>query len=406
MPHISVRPVRHVRPVGHVRLVFSILAALLLVGFLFYVRSGKPYVRGAWITGYGTGYLTPAQVDRTIAAAKQAKLNLLFVEVRKSADAYYKPGIEPLASNVTPGFDPLAYLVKKAHAEGIKVHAWVSVYRVYRGNALPANPSHLANRHRDWLALSDTGKVVAPDGVFIDPANLKARQYTVRVIADIVRRYDIDGLHLDFIRYPGPRWGFSKTALKRYRNETGVRGKMGYDEPMWEQWRRQQVTDCLRAIRRKVKKIKPQLLLSAATIAYGECYKDFESTYAFRAVGQDWRGWLTEGLLDANVPMDYRNTLEPAKLGEFRRWLPAFRRWGGGKPVFVGLASYASYSRAVARQIEDVRRQDLDGFAVFCFNESGVRIAEDRKYLARSLAETDSIWKKWHGSAGEFLENR
>jgi uncharacterized lipoprotein YddW (UPF0748 family) len=386
-------------------LVIAIPALLLVAGILAYVFSGTPYVRGAWMTGYGEGYLTPSQVDRTITAAKNAKLNLLFVEVRKSADSYYRSGVEPLAPGIAPGFDPLAYLLKRAHAEGIKVHAWVSVYRVQRGSKLPADPSHLANRHPEWLALSDSGTVATPDGIFIDPASREALQYTERVIADIVRRYDIDGLHLDFIRYPGARWGYSKAALNRYRHETGVTAKPRPDDPMWQEWRRRQVTECVRSIRRKARAIKPHLLISAATITYGECPADFHNTFAYRSLGQDWSGWLAEGLIDANVPMNYRNTLQPAKREEFRKWLHAFRRWGGGRPVFVGMAAYTSYSRAVAGQIEDVRRQDLDGFVIFCFNESGTRVTENRKYLTLSLSQTNSIWRKWHGSCGEFLKN-
>ena len=379
---------------------------LLLACIVAYVFSGRQYVRGAWITGFGSGYLTPAEVDRTIAAAKAAKLNLLIVEVRKSADAYYRSDMEPLALGVAPGFDPLADLLEKAHAEGIKVHAWVSVYRVWRGNSHPTDPRHLANRHPEWLCLSREGVVNAPDGIFVDPGVPEAVNYTVKVVADIVRSYNIDGLHLDFVRYPDRRWGYSQAALARYRGETRVEGTPSPDDALWQQWRREQVTNSVRTIRRVVERLKPGLPISAATIAYGDCSTEFADTFAYKYLGQDWWRWLSEDLLDANMPMNYRDARRPESLQQFRDWLPAFRKWGAGKPVFVGLAAYMNDSDSLTEQIEEVRRHDMDGFVVFCFNESGIRVVQSRHSLARTLAGTDSWWRKWRTSGAAFLKNR
>ncbi len=81
----------------------------------------------------GQGFFTAGEVDATIAATKKAGMNALFIEVRKFADAYYDSKIEPHGSNIAADFDPLAYTIKKAHAEGIQVHAWVVVYRAWCG---------------------------------------------------------------------------------------------------------------------------------------------------------------------------------------------------------------------------------------------------------------------------------
>lgn len=378
----------------------------MLLGALFYIYTGREYVRGAWITGYGTGYMTPGEVDRTIAAAKAAKLNLLVVEVRRSANAYYRSGLEPVDSSVAPGFDPLDCLIKKAHAEGIKVHAWVSICRVWRGDSFPPDPAHLVNRHPDWLARSYADKVKAPDGIFIDPGVPDAANYTVRVVTDIARRYDIDGLHLDFIRYPGAQWGYSTTALKRYYAEAGTKARPEPDDPHWQEWRREQVTNLVRNLRHKVRRIKPKLLMSAATIAYGECPAEFSDTFAYKHLGQDWQRWLSDDLIDAHMPMNYRDTRQPEKLEEFNRWLYSFKKWSGGKPVFVGLAAYISDAKAIEAQVDEVRKAGHDGFVVFCFNESGIRVAESRDKLTRSLSETDSCWRKWSASCGAFLREK
>lgn len=388
------------------RVVFALLFGLSLLAVLTVVlcNLSRPQpLRGAWITGYGTGYMTPAQVDRTIAAAKAARLNALFIEVRRSANAYYRSSLEPMDPSVSQGFDPLAYILKRAHAEGISIHAWVSVCRVWRGASSPADRNHLVNLHPEWLALSSNGEISAPDGIFIDAGVPEARNHTVRVITEIVSRYEIDGLHLDFIRYPAVTWGYSRIALQRYQTETGATEKPAPDDAAWQQWRRNQVTNLVEAIRHEVGAAKPGLPISAASICYGECPEAFEDTFAYANLGQDWRLWLANGLIDANVPMNYRDTRRPGELEEFRAWLARYDEWGGGRPVFVGLASYMSDSDAVRSQIEDVRRAGLDGFVVFCLNQSGVRVTESRDRLADSISSTAALHPSWHSSCGPFV---
>ncbi len=388
------------------RLVSAILFGLALLAILavVFLNLARPRpMRGAWITGYGTGYMTPAQVDRTIAAAKAAKLNALFIEVRRSANAYYRSSMEPMDPSVEPGFDPLANILRAAHAEGISVHAWVSVCRVWRGQSPPTDPDHLVNRHPDWLAVSSSGKVNAPDGVFIDPGIPEARDHVVQVVSEIVRRYDIDGLHLDFIRYPASTWGYSQTALRRFCAETGVTEKPAPNDPAWQQWRRNQVTNLVEAIRQEVSAAKPDLPISAATICYGECPETFEDTFAYKHLGQDWGLWLVNGLIDASMPMNYRDTRLPGKLEEFSGWLSHYNEWSGGRPVFVGLAAYMSDAETVRSQIDDVRRAGLDGFVVFCFNESGVRVNESRDHLVDGISSTASPPLAWRASCGAFL---
>ncbi|HOK55146.1 MAG TPA: family 10 glycosylhydrolase, partial [Armatimonadota bacterium] len=82
--------------------------------------------RGAWVTAWSNGFLTPEEADETIRLAKEANLNALFIQVRKVGDAYYKSSFEPRAKNIEnlPDYDPLAYVIEKAHAEGLEVHAW------------------------------------------------------------------------------------------------------------------------------------------------------------------------------------------------------------------------------------------------------------------------------------------
>jgi len=347
-------------------------------------------VRAAWVSGWGKGLYTRAEVDRTIAAAKQAKLNVIFFDCRKAADAHYLGGIEPVAKGVEPGFDPLGYAIERAHLEGIEVHAWVSVYRVWRGDPNLAGPKHLLNTHPEWLSYSCFGERRSSDGTFVNPGAPEATAYTTRVIVDIVTRYDVDGLQLDFIRYPHADWGYSAIALRRYCEQTGTRTRPAPSDPKWREWKRRQVTLHVAEIRAAVHRVKPRLPISAATICWGDCPSDFGGAFAYRHLGQDWKGWLARGLIDANCPMNYRRGGIAREAGQFGKWLASLRKWGGGKPVYVGVATYLNGAPGVLRQIDEIERHRMDGFAVFSFNESDLCSAKMRKQIADGLGGRSS----------------
>ncbi len=368
-----------------------IRAFVLLVPFVLSLApASAAQVRAAWLSGWGKGIYTRAEIDRAVDAAKTAGLNVVFFDCRKAADAHYLGGIEPVAKGVEPGFDPLGYAIERAHAEGIKVHAWVSVYRVWRGRSKPGDPKHLVNAHHDWLSYSYSGKLISPDGIFLNPAVSEATAYTTRVIVDIVSRYGVDGLHLDFIRHPHADWGYSTVALKRYYRETGAKKKPAPSDAKWREWRRRQVTLHVAEIRRAVHQVKPRLPISAATICWGDCPTEFAGTFAYKHLGQDWKGWLARGLIDMNCPMNYRRESVPHEADQFRRWLREFKRWGGGKPVCVGVATYLNNAAAVLRQICEIEKREMDGFAVFSFNETQLCSEEMRGQIAEGLGRQTS----------------
>lgn len=330
-------------------------------------------IRGAWISAWEKGYLTPEEADATIAAAKKAKLNTLFIQVRKTADAYYNSQIEPVAPNLPPNYDPLAYMIEKAHQQGISVHAWINVCRVWIGKKLPDDPNHIVNKHPDWLNRDYKGNNRATDGMFIDPGVPEAREYVVSVISDIAKRYDVDGIHLDYIRYPGTDWGYSQAALSRFMAETGRDNKPSAGDTKWSVWRRDQVTQLLIDIREGVLAVRPKAQITAATIAWKSCTKDFCDSLAYNRVYQDWRRWVVKGYIDANVPMNYRSDDGKAGATQFRGWLTGFKRWSGKTPTYVGIDVYHNTAKALANQIRSTNNSSLAGFVLFSFNDTPER---------------------------------
>ena len=240
-------------------------------------------------------------------------MNAVFVQMRKRADSYYASHYEPWATDDLEHFDALAYLCRQAHAPGlprIQVHAWINACAV-GGNK---GPQSLVKMHPDWLSLSDTGADYDGESTKIDPGNPAAADWTYRVYLDVVRHYDVDGIHMDFIRYGGSgptvgHWGYNAVSVARYNARYGTTGQPLWNDPRWRLWRRDQVTALVRRVSVEAHALKPHIIVSAATICWGDGPKDdaaYEAKSAsYSEVFAPWRDWLRDGLLDLNCPMTY-----------------------------------------------------------------------------------------------------
>lgn len=352
------------------------ILSLVLVLVIGSVACAAAEVRGGWVTSWQEGFITPQEVDATVAAAKKAGLNALFIEVRKVADAYYDSKIEPRAPEIPAGFDPLAYTIQKAHAEGIQVHAWVVVYRAWSGAKTgPTDPNHIMRKHPDWVMVSDAGKNYSGEGMYLDPGVPEAREYIASVFEDIAKRYNIDGIQYDYVRYPGKNWGYSEAALKRYYAETGATQKPDKDDPKWAQWRRDQVTALVKLAHDKIKAANPKVQISASTICYGGSPTVWEKTTPYADVMQDWYLWMREGWIDINIPMNYRTEKRASQAKAFRQWIENSENWNGGRVVYQGIYSDENPIADVLKQIEATRKAGQEGFVLFAFNASKRRAA-------------------------------
>ncbi|HUP50019.1 MAG TPA: family 10 glycosylhydrolase [Thermoanaerobaculia bacterium] len=187
-------------------------------------------VRALWVDSFNPGLRSPAQIDELIERARRGNLNTIIAQIRRNAQGLYAKSPEGWVENYVPppGFDPLQYLIDKAHPEGIEVHAWVNIGPVYTGHPniamaawpcrVPCDPNHLFNRHGYrapepdyWLTRthpSFTDGTITPflgermsSGLwFMDLGHPDAADYTIRVLVELLRDYDVDGIHLDYNR--------------------------------------------------------------------------------------------------------------------------------------------------------------------------------------------------------------
>ena len=409
--------------------VSHIIGGLLLCGLLPFVltasereveSSSKPTTqavwRGFWVDAFHPGIKSPAEVDQLVADLQRLDCNVVFAQVRRRGDAYFRQSVEPFTADeeVADGFDPLEYLLKRAHASEIQVHAWVNMMPVWRGDdPPPTNDEHLFRRHGleaqgkdNWLTCSRSGETRFPAGYFLDPGHPAVSAHIVNVVMDLVRKYPVDGIHLDYIRYPeveddqqeGRDVGYNPVSVARFNARYG---RTGVPEPLdeaWQQWRRDQVTQLVRRLRVELLEENPQLLFSAALIAWRDGPRDvseWAETAPYREVFQDWHSWRKEGLLDIAVPMNYDREHVPEQKEFFDRWIRFEKQNRYDSQLIVGLGAYlnsyesnrqqAARALAAADGLEGADGINFFSYAVAANTDAGdteSRLEQLRKAMA------------------------
>ena len=323
--------------------------------------------RAFWVDAFNPGFKTPQEVTKLIADAQRANANAIVAQVRRRGDAFYTSAIEPrtLDPNVPPGFDPLQDLIDKAHAAGIEVHAWMVTLPVVSGTKLPAG--HVWQQHGpsaqgndNWAMLTYGGE--APG--FLDPGHPDAVDYTVSVYLDLLKRYDVDGVQLDYVRYGGPTWGYNPTAIARFNQQTGRSGKPAPTDPAWMQWRRDQVTNLVRKLYVESLAIKPRVKITAATIAWGDGPTNdagWYQTQPYKEVLQDWRAWLEEGIVDMAMPMTYQREYKRSQKLAYDRWIEFAKDHQYNRQIAIGPGNYLNYIEDTLAQVRRAENPSAKG---------------------------------------------
>ena len=374
----------------------TLLAALFLSGATFSPgaearRPSRPEVRSLWVDGFHAGIRSQNEVEELVAHATRTHLNTLFIQVRRRGDALYTGGIEPSLDdpNYSPDFDGLAAIVTAGHKSGLKVHAWINAMPVWRDEAPPKDPRHVFNQHGpartgpdNWLTRSREGVQKFPVGYFLDPGHPAVQDHLVRVYLDITRRYEIDGIHFDYIRYPeteerlprGSNVGYNEVSLARFHRATGRTDIPAPEDEAWIRWRRQQVTELVRRVSIEARALRPKVQVSAATIAWGEPPKskgDFDNVSPMQRIFQNWGDWLDEGLLDAAAPMNYAREHDPRVREWFNGWISWEKKNKSDRHLVVGIGAYLNSRAGVLAQVERSRAKAgghrADGVSFFSY---------------------------------------
>lgn len=378
-------------------------------------QSAPPTVRALWVVR--TTLTSPEAVKQMVSRARANDFTDLIVQVRGRGDAYYKPRWEPRASELSAQpaeFDPLALAISEAHRAGLRVHAWINTFLVANMDTPPVMTDHALYRHPEWLMLPRPlaaqllrldpkseefrGRLIEHargnrgelEGLYLSPAHPAVREHIYSIWIDLLERYDVDGLHFDYVRYPSPQFDYSRSALERFRAEVvaglgaGERqllDRLAASDPLvyattfperYAQFQRDQVTQLVERIYYGVKARKPQVAVSAAVFANDED--------AYERRFQDWKTWLRRGLLDIVCPMAYTPDTET-----FRKQIAVAVGAASGRRVWSGIGAYRQPVEATVEKIRVARELGAQGFVLFSY-DSTVRQSENNpegRYLER-----------------------
>jgi uncharacterized lipoprotein YddW (UPF0748 family) len=345
----------------------SLIAALVLALTVVPVGVGaadpdpaaEAQLRAFWVDAFNPGIYDPDQVATLVDDAAAANVNALFVQVGRRFDCFCNDALYPRtdAAIASAPYDPLAEVIEQAHAAGIEVHAWINATTLWNLASRPSSPDHAFNRHGPdaegadrWLNRRHDGVELMGNNAFIDPGNPDAVEYVVDGVSSIIDNYDVDGVNFDHIRYPDYNsgefvndWGYTEVALERFHAATGRDDVPAVDDPQWSDWRRDQATAMVRKLSLASFEADPDVRVSvnATTYAYGPAsYGGWEGTRPYTNVLQDWRAWMEEGIVDLNVPMNYKREWLDDQAQMFREWNQAIADFQYERQAINGPALY------------------------------------------------------------------
>lgn len=242
---------------GYRTFLFLFLIFLSSISF----AQTKEEFRGVWIASVDNidwplrGMVNPdsqrTEFIRQLDMHKNNGMNAVIVQVRPAADAFYPSQLEPWSQWLTgkqgtpptPYYDPLEFMIKETHKRNMEFHAWLNPYRAeFKIGASPMAPNHPTKIHPEWF-------LTYGDKKYFDPANKEAQKFVVKVVADIVKRYDVDAIHMDDYFYP------YRITGKEFPDEVSYKksgSKLNKDD-----WRRSNVDTIIRMLSVAIKKEKP-----------------------------------------------------------------------------------------------------------------------------------------------------
>lgn len=315
------------------------LLIMLLVALTATAQTKREF-RGAWIQCVNGQFLgmTTEKMQSTLSfqldELQKDGCNAIIFQVRPECDALYPSSIEPWSRFLTgqqgkapsPYWDPLQWMVEQCHKRGMELHAWINPYRAKTKTTSLLASNHVAVRHPE--------RVFSYDGQFImNPALEENRIYICNVVADILRRYDVDGLHIDDYFYPYPAAGQTIPDAKQYSEMSNGINNIG-------DWRRYNVNLFIKQLHDTISNVKPWVKFGVSPFGI---YRNKKSS----PIGSNTNGlqnyddlyadvllWINNGWIDYCVPQIYWQIGHPA--ADYTTLIEWWNHNAGGRPLYIG----------------------------------------------------------------------
>ncbi len=340
-----------------------LLLFIFIPAFLF--GQPKEEVRAVWLTtAFGLDWpkshdkeMQKEEIINILDKLKGANFNTIMLQVRARGDLIYPSKIEPWAKSLTgelgenPGYDPLKFIITEVHKRGMEIQAWWNVYKVY-GKGIPSesSPEHVVLKYPDFCR-------EYRDEWWMDPGIPRVREYLLNVVMEMVRNYNIDGIHLDYIRYPNKNFKDDKT----YR-------MFGNNENKFD-WRRENITKFVESLYDSIQSVKPYVKLGCAPVGIYKNTAQIRGWEAYYDTFQDPVKWIKDKKMDYISPQTYW------KIDSSPHYNLVTKDWEAlidKRHIYPGIAVFQLNNKnenwreeEILAQIDTLRNQDIKGEVFF-----------------------------------------
>ena len=336
--------------------IFLLATFTFLIAYTASSQASSEF-RGVWIAtvdnidwpqkSSSTTYAQKTEFIRQLDMHKQNGMNAVIVQVRPSADAFYPSKLEPWSQWLTgkqgrspsPYYDPLQFMIEEAHKRGMEFHAWLNPYRAnFNINSASIAPDHITRIHPDWF-LTYGGKK------YFDPSNKDGQAHVVAVVRDIVRRYDVDGIHMDDYFYPYRIAGKEFPDAASYIKSGS---KLSKDD-----WRRSNVDSIIKKLNQVIKEEKPWCKFGISPFGVWRNKVDdpegsntkagqtnYDDLYA------DILLWMKQGWVDYVAPQLYWEIGH--RLADYEELVDWWSKHSYGRHIYIGHGVYRAYEKNAA----------------------------------------------------------
>ncbi|MGL5192430.1 MAG: family 10 glycosylhydrolase [Chroococcales cyanobacterium] len=335
----------------------------------------QPEIRAIWLD---RGSIVRAGSEQGLARIfdnlAATGINTVFFETVNAGYPIYPSQVAPQQNPLIGNWDPLASAVKLAHERGMELHAWIWTFAAgnQRHNVLlnldPNYPGPVIAANPDWAGYTNQGQMI-PRGQtkpFLDPANPEVRSYLLNLLEEIATRYDVDGVQLDYIRYPfqdpsaGRSYGYGRVARQEFQNLTGVDPMTisPGDRDLWQQWtdfRVRQIDSFVADASQLLRTLRSDLILSVAVFPLNPHDRR-------NRIQQNWEEWARRGDVDLVVPMTY--AMDTNRLEQLAQ--PWINQGDLGAALILPAIRLLDLPEIIAvDQIQALRNQSVGGYALF-----------------------------------------
>ncbi len=337
------------------------------------VRAHATETRAVWVTRWD--FSRADDVRRIMEEISAAGFNAVFFQVRGTADAYYRSSLEPWAARLAgklgspPGWDPLEVAVAEAHRRGMKLHAWVNAFTAWKKNDPPpgrSRPPHPMGANPKWLLRDQAGEPFSDKHgyVFFDPAHPEYRRHLGKVVAELVSFYELDGLHLDYFRFPAADLPLRGESQNRY-----LEARKANPLLTPAAWRRERLASLLKSLYHRAHKIRPAIEVSTAVIGIRRNLWGWaDVVQGLDDFHQDAYLFAERGAVDTLVPMLYwPPTDPPGGRADFLTLARDFAPLQDRVRLVAGINLEAGDYQVLEREILLARQQGFSGTAFFSY---------------------------------------